>query len=128
MKFNELPIEIQEQLNAEREELKSKHINTPYKIHIYNADGTRYFCANRVCRSWNDNKGNYMPFGGGTYWTLIYGKVQFQRYRNVMGETDYSLCDGDCFKKSANGTIIPSRVETKKEVLGIIKQIGIFEL
>lgn len=128
MKFNELPIEIQEQLNKEREELKGKTTNTPYVIYLYNNEGTRYLYARRICRSYNDDKGNYMPFGGGTYWTITYGKVQFERYRNMMGETDYRLCDGLHFGKSANGTIIPSKVETKKEVIELIKQIGIFNI
>ena len=128
MKFNELPMEIQEQLNSERDAIKGKCINTPYEIHIYNADGTRYFYAHRVSISWNDDKGNYMPFGGGSYWEVRYGVVQIEAYKNPIGQRDYRLCYGRTFGKSMNGTIIPKRINKKKDVLAIIKSIGIFNL
>lgn len=129
MKFNELPTDAQFSLNREREELKGKCVNTPYVIHIYNAEGTRYFYARRISEPWSDpNTGNYMPFGGGTHWRLTYGAVQFEGYKNPVGERDYRLCDGKPFGKSKNGTVIPRIVSTKKEVLAIINQIGIFKL
>ncbi|MBP7856835.1 MAG: hypothetical protein KAZ98_03055 [Prevotella sp.] len=128
MKFNELPTDVQDQLNAEREKIKNKSVNTPYVVHIYNADGTRYFYARRVSEPWSDTKGNYMPFGGGSHWKLTYGAVQFEGYKNPVGERDYRLCDGKTYGKSANGTVIPRVLGSKKEVLSIIKQIGIFNL
>ena len=128
MKFSELPVETQKILNEEREEIRGKTINTDHLIHLYNKDDKRYTYARRHCRSWDDDKGHSMPFGGGSYWTLSYGKVQFERYRNPLGQRDYRLCDGVTFRKSANGTVIPSTVATKKEVINIINQIGIFNL
>lgn len=128
MKFNELPTDAQISLNRERDELKGKCVNTPYVIHIYNAEGTRYFYARRISESWNDDKGHYMPFGGGSHWRLSYGAVQFEGYKNPVGERDYRLCDGKTYGKSVNGTVIPRVVSTKKEVLAIINQIGIFKL
>lgn len=126
MKFSELSIEWQEQLTKDRKELAGRNINTSYEVVRYNAAGTRYFRARRVQKSWNDDKGNSMPFGGGSYWTVAYGAVQFRAYRNCMGEREYELCDGNKYSKSANGTVIPSRVATKKEVLEILKAIAIF--
>ena len=129
MKFNELPSDKQQALNREREQLKGKCTNTPYVIHIYNAEGTRYFYARRCCEAWSDPKtGNYMPFGGGSHWRLTYGAVQFKGYKNPVGERNYRLCDGKTYGKSMNGTIIPRTVGTKKEVLAIIQQIGIFKV
>ena len=128
MKLNELPSKVQERLSRERIELFDHCVNTPYLIHLYNEDGTRYLSARRCCMAWGDNKGNYMPFGGGSYWTIQYGVVQFHRYVNPVGEIEYELCDGKTYGKSVNGTIIPRRVETKKEVIDIIKNIGIFHL
>lgn len=40
---------------------------------------------------------------------------------------DYVLCRGKTYSKSANGTIIPASVKTKKEVLSIAKAIGILK-
>lgn len=128
MKFSELPAEVQAQLNKQREELKRKRINDPYNILLYNEEGTRYFYARRICESWNNDKGAYMPFGGGSHWNIWYGKVQFERFRNPVGEIDYRLCDGKTYGKSVNGTVIPVSVDTKKEVISIIKAIGIFNL
>ena len=128
MKFSELPTEIQMQLNREREELKKKAINTSYMVHLYSIDGSRYFYARRICESWNDNKGNSMPFGGGSHWRMSYGKVQIESFRNPVGEKDYRLCDGKTFSKSMNGVSIPREVKTKKEVMSIIQSIGIFNI
>lgn len=128
MTIQELPKEIQEQLAQERAQLSGKQINTAYEVKLYNADGTRYFSARRCCQSWNDDKGHAMPFGGGTYWRVRYGSVQFRAYKDLFGGRCYELCDGKTFSRSANGTVIPSRIETKKEVMSLIKSIGIFSI
>jgi hypothetical protein len=126
MKFEELPIETQEKLRGERENLFHKNINDPYHIEVYNKKGTRYLVATRAQKSWNDNKGNYMPFGGGSEWTVRYGEVQFRGYINPVGKRDYELCNGKEYRKSLNGTEIPKKIGTKKEVLELIKKIGVF--
>ena len=64
--------------------------------------------------------------GGGSEWTLQYGCIGFSRKKQVMGY-DYELCRGKTYSKSANGTIIPASVKTKKEVLSIAKAIGILK-
>lgn len=128
MTFQELPKKVQEQLTKERHELAGSMQNDAYSVHIYDSLGSRYFYAKRRCRSWNDDKGNSMPFGGGTYWIVKYGAVQFRKYRNPVGEIDYELCDGKSYGKSSNGTFIPKQVSTKKEVLDIVRRIGIFNL
>lgn len=128
MKFNELPVAVQERLNRERLTLKDKNYSGAYDIRLYNDAGTRYFSARRKQYSWNNDKGAYMPFGGGSRWYISYGCVQFERFRNPVGEIDYRLCDGKTYGKSANGTVIPRELGTKKEVLAVIKSIGIFNL
>lgn len=129
MKFSELPIDVQERLSKEMTELSKKNTNTAYRILLYNADGTRYFEADRICMPWQDDKGNYMPFGGGTYWKLRYGKVSFRRKIDTfIGYDEYVLSNGKTFGKSANGTIIPATLKTKKEVMAVAKAIGIFEI
>lgn len=127
MNFSELPQEVQDKLNRERKELCKKNHNTPYEVVLYNEDGTRYFHARRCCKVWADTKGHYMPFGGGTYWTVRYGAVQFKNERQVIGR-EYVLCDGKLYNRSKNGTEIFPEVETKKEVIAIAKAIGIFTL
>lgn len=126
MKFSDLPIEIQQQLNCERLNLRNRSINSAYEVLLYNQLGTRYFHARRHQNSWYDDKGNYMSFGGGSEWTLQYGCIGFSRKKQVMGY-DYELCRGKTYSKSANGTIIPTSVKTKKEVLSIAKAIGILK-
>lgn len=128
MKFSELPIDVQERLNENRKALVKQNTNTAYHICLYNTDGTRYFSAQRVCKPWNDDKGHYMPFGGGTSWVIRYGCVQFKPVRNPMGQIDYELCNGKVYGKSANGTIIPNSLPNKKDVINLINAIGIFIL
>lgn len=128
MKLSELPAEVQQQLAQQRAELSGKCINTAYRVELYNADGTRYFEAARCCKSWNDDKGHYMPFGGGTYWTIRYGAVQWAVRKDPLGGKAYELCNGKQYGKSANGTEIPKSLNTKKEVLALVKSIGIFTL
>ncbi|CAG9924819.1 MULTISPECIES: hypothetical protein [Bacteroides] len=126
MKFSELPIDTQQRLNDERSKLSNRTINNAYEVLLYNQSGTRFFSARRHQSSWQDDKGNYMPFGGGSEWTLQYGCIGFSRKKQVMGY-DYELCRGKTYSKSANGTIIPAAVKTKKEVLSIAKAIGILK-
>lgn len=127
MKLSDLSQSWQDQLKASQLLLCQKNRNTPYEVTRYDKNGTRYFYARRCCKSWNDDKGHSMPFGGGTYWTIAYGRVAFRGYINPCGETEYELCDGPRFNKSMNGTVIPSEVATKKEVLALLAKIGIFD-
>lgn len=126
MKFSELAKDIQDRLIQERKNLHSKNINTSYEVLVYNEAGTRFFNARRVQGSYQDNRGNYMPFGGGSKWNLRYGEVGWRSFRNPVGELDAELCTGRLFGKSSNGTQIPKSVSSKKEVLDLINQIGIF--
>ena len=126
MKFSELPKQVQEKLTKDKEDLYLKKINTSYEVLVYNEDGSRFFNARRVQSAWHDNNGNYMPFGGGSEWTIKYGEMGFRTHRNPFGGIDAELCMGRTFGKSSNGTVIPRSVGTKKEVLALIAQIGIF--
>lgn len=124
MKFGELPQAVQNKLKADHEQLPNHRVNTAYTIELYNAAGTRYFIAQRRCRCWNDTKGNYMPFGGGSYWTVSYGKVQVRAYKSCMGTQEYELFNGKRFNKSVNGIVIPAELDTKKQVIELIKKLG----
>ena len=126
MKLDDLDIKIKNELLEQRKELCSKwKQNSAYDICFTNTDGTRYFKAKRVVLSWNDDKGHYMPFGGGTYWQIRYGKIKWATEKNPIGGTVYVWVQSrETFSNSANGTVIPNEVKTKKEVLEIAKQIG----
>lgn len=126
MKLDDLDIKIKNELLEQRKELCSKwKQNSAYDICFTNTDGTRYFKAKRVVLSWNDDKGHYMPFGGGTYWKIRYGKIKWATGKNPIGGTVYVWVQSrETFSKSANGTVIPNEVKAKKEVLEIAKQIG----
>lgn len=126
MKLDDLDSKIKNELLEQRKELCSKwKQNSAYDICFTNTDGTRYFKAMRVVLSWNDDKGHYMPFGGGTYWKIIYGKIKWATVKNPIVGKDYVWVQSrETFSKSANGTVIPIKLKTKKEVLEIAKQIG----
>ena len=126
MKLDDLGSKIKNELLEQRKELCSKwKQNSAYDICFTNTDGTRYFKAMRVVLSWNDDKGHYMPFGGGTYWKIRYGKIKWATVKNPVGGKDYVWVQSrETFSKSANGTVIPIKLKTKKEVLEIAKQIG----
>lgn len=117
MTFNELPRDVQEYLTIQKKALCGKSINTPYKILIYNEAGTRYFYAQRKQNEWSDDKGNYMPFGGGSSWHIRYGIVQFHKYTSPVGTYQWDWVNGKVFGKSANGTVIPGISKQKKKSL-----------
>lgn len=126
MMLDDLDIDIKNSLLESRKNLCSEwKENTAYRVCFTNPEGTRYFMAVRCCISWADDKGNSMPFGGGTYWKITYGKILWKTGRDVMGQkTYYWVKSNKTFGKSSNGTIIPTKVGTKKEVLEIAKNIG----
>lgn len=125
MRFSELPQQVQDSLASEQSLLHLKQVNTAYEVLVYNKSGTRFFHARRVQSSWQGN-GAYMPFGGGSMWSINYGEMGFRLCRNPFGEIDAELRMGKTFGKSKNGTVIPKSVGTKREVLALITEIGIF--
>lgn len=125
MRFSELPQQVQDSLTSEQSHLHLKQVNTAYEVLFYNKTGTRFFHARRVQSSWQGN-GAYMPFGGGSVWAIKYGEMGFRTCRNPFGGIDAELREGKTFGKSKNGTVIPKSVSTKREVLALIAQIGIF--
>lgn len=124
MKLNELPIEIQNELNAKRAMLHvTEHCNTPWRVSLVNKEGTRYFLATRH----NDFAGYGSIYG---WWRVRYGKVLWDRQKQPLGnDYDYFwVLSGKTFSKSKNGTDVPREVHTKKEVLELARKIGIFEI
>lgn len=126
MTLNDLDIETRNRLVKMRNELsKTWKENSAYRICFTNPEGTRYFSAIRKVISWNDDKGHYMPFGGGSYWQIKYGKIKWTTEKDPIGGKVYLWVKSrETFSKSANSTIIPKEVKTKKEVLEIAKKIG----
>ena len=128
MNINELPIEAQQWIERRRVAIANKVINTPYEIELCNATGTRYFLAMRRQAAWWDDKGHYLPFGGGSQWDIRYGVINWRRCKNPLGEWEYDINYGKCYAKSQNGTVIPTTLKTKKEVIELAKAIGIFNI
>jgi len=134
MKLNELPQEIQDKLIADREEWKGKLASGAYYVTAYNKNGTRFFSATRRCVGWQDTKsGNSMPFGGGTYWVIRYGAIQWQHKvrRDPFGQVydEYSWVRSKIFSKTTNpetGEVIdiPSELGTKKDVVALLAKLG----
>lgn len=128
MKFIELPLEVQERLKQEQKELHTHNVNKAYWIRLYNEAGTRYIECKRATIPYIGDKGGYMPFGGGSYWNIEYGKMAFCKQKHQIGNGfDWVLCMGGNFT-SVNGYEIPKQVKTKKEALEVIKRIGKFKV
>lgn len=113
MKFSELPIDVQERLNENSSTCQTEHQYRISYLLIQYGRNTLFFSTTGL-KPWNDDKGHYMPFGGGTSWVIRYGCVQFKLVRNPMGQIDYELCNGKVYGKSANGTIIPNSLPNKR--------------
>lgn len=124
MTLLDLPTNLQERFKKLHEEFIGRRYNTAYQVLVFNAEGTRFFRAERISKASNWN----LHFGGGSYWTIQYGAVGFRVYNNLMGERDIEPGYGKTFKKAANGTVIPEEVATKEEVLLIARAIGIFNI
>jgi hypothetical protein len=132
MKLHELPQEIQDKLNADRDGWKGHVASGAYGVTAYNKLGTRYFMATRRCVSWYDLKGHSMPFGGGTYWEVRYGEMKWSHNvrRNPLGERydEYSWVHSTTYRSVTNpetGEVveIPGRLDTKKEVMALLKKL-----
>lgn len=132
MKLNELPQNIQNELNADRDNWKGTIQQNGYKVIAFNKKGTRFFIATRHCIGWQDtNTGNSMPFGGGTYWKVRYGIMNWKKItsRNPIGEVEvkYIWVRGKTYSSitKTDGSIleIPAELSTKKEVMKILKQL-----
>ena len=126
MKLQELPKEIQQGLIEERKTLCEKwHRNTPWEVCFVNEDGTRFFHAYRK----NDFAG-YGSISG--WWIVRYGEIRWRHtYKNEWGfeEEKYEWVESrKTYSIAANGTQIPSDVHTKKDVLDLVKKIGIFNV
>lgn len=134
MKLNELPQDIQNKLIADRNNWKGHIASGSYGVTAYNQNGTRFFSANRRCIGWQHNEyaNCSMPFGGGTYWEIKYGQIQwtYKRRKDPLGETytEYQWVRSKYFCRTTNeetGEVveIPTRLNTKKEVMALLKKL-----
>ena len=73
-----------------------------------------------------------MPFGGGTYWEIKYGQIQWQHKvrRDPLGEKydEYMWVRSKFFARTTNVTTgevieIPTTLNTKKEVMELLKKL-----
>lgn len=119
MKYSELKEEYQQDLIQQISKLVSIVINSPYVVSVYTK--TRHFYARRITKSWN-GKGNYMPFGGGSYWKVTYCNLGFARRLDPFGGHYYEIVDGKQFTRK--GDVIIENKGTKKEVVKLAKQLG----
>lgn len=123
-KLTELPEEIKNALIEERNHLcETWKLNNSYHVCFVNKEGTRFFAADRISVA-----GLYHAFGGGSYWRVRYGSIKWGMNRGIMGTYEYSWRKSTIYTRSSNGTIIPMQVDTKKEVMDLVKNIGIFEV
>lgn len=124
----DLPMEYQEELARLRSNLRDE--NTPYSVTLYNNSGRLAFIARRCQRSWEDHRtGNYMPFGGGSYWTIACVPVQWRPRKDVLGNGfTLELCNGKRYGKYGDGKVIPTELATKAEVLALARDMGLFNI
>ena len=126
MNLNELPQNIQDQLREERTQLYINwRKNTSHEICFTNKEGTRYFYAKRKL----DNPTPGMGCYGSSTWRVSYGKILWEIRTIGWGIEYYEwVMTNQKFGKAANGTVIPSRIKTKKEVMDVAKAIGTLEM
>lgn len=123
MTIDELPIEEQNRLRETKPAFVGRRINSVREVLAYDKTGTRYFHA------WREYRGSrYGNYGNPSEWRIRYGKVQFCSEKDPFGDIYYEWCNGKTFGKSPNGTVIPSFVGTKKEVMDVLNKIGIFDI
>lgn len=115
MTIDELPIEAQQDLRDSKPAFVGRHINDHREVLLYNEAGTRYFHAWRVYEG-------VRTMGNPSYWKVRYGKVQFATSKDPLGGICYEWCNGKQFT-SVMGVEIPRGVDTKKQVLAILKQL-----
>lgn len=127
MTLSDLPQDIQDELRKKRAELyKTWKTNNSYHILFTNLEGTRYFKADRISTPYSDLNGNYMPFGGGSYWKISYGKILWNRQKLPMncGYDYFWVASSSKYSTSKNGTEIPDKLAQKSEVIELAKKIG----
>lgn len=135
MKFNELPINEQERLRAERLNMHNHPTNTPFLIEVYSEDGMRKFSAERYQYAYKDNKGGYLPFGGGSQWKISYSgwawgfDIQRDDFNKCVKVPINIWPRRFSYKTFEDGTRVevPRVVKTKKEVIALIKELGCFD-
>ena len=124
MKFNELPVKVQEKLTQERAEA---HItwkrNDAYNVRFTNKEGTRCFEATRE-QTVNAPYG--IVLSSSSVWVVSHYSINVKVLGGLCPQ--YILSVGQKFNKSFNGTEIPQYVSTKAEVLKIAKSIGTLEM
>ena len=131
MKFNELPIEVQDRLKSELAEKANKCTNTAFEIRIYSKTGKFWLWARRHVGSCVNKNGNPWILGGSHAWTVRFGDVGFRSYKNPLGQTDWMLDETVTYTghELSTGEVIkiPKEVSTKKEVLALIASLPMFD-
>ena len=123
--FDDLTQEAKKDFFNDLKGLSFSSVNEAYEVRLYNKKANRVFIAKRTCVA-SDSLN--MAFGGGTFWKLYYSEVQYKIQSDLAGDLYATTCTGKSFGKSSNGTIIPSSVNTKSEVISIAQSIGIFNI
>lgn len=129
MLLSELPEDIQKGLIESRKELKDKwSINTSYEVCVVDKDCTRYLYAYRS-NDWDGYRCN------ASAWYISYGAIQWRKQVEHFGwgfpdKVEYIWVKGKRFgsrtKEDGSKVDIPKSVHRKKEVLQLIKELGIF--
>jgi len=131
MKFEELPIEVQERLKAEIAEQANTFSDGAFFLKIYSKNGLRWIYAYRSVGDCVNKNGNPWRLGGPQNWTISYGAVQFESYKNPCGEKSWRLYEGKTFRstKLKDGTVIevPRTLPKKKDVLEFISTFPGFD-
>lgn len=126
---SQLPQEYQDQLAKMRSELKDE--NTPFAITLHSKNGRVAFYARRCQHAWENHRtGNRLNFGGGSYWTIVCCPIQWRPRKDLMGGGfSLELCDGPRYGKyGKDDKAIPRQLATKKEVLELAREIGLFNI
>ena len=131
MKFNELPQEVQDRLNAEIAEKANKFYDGAFELKIYSTAGTRGIYAYRSVAGCVNKNGHDWRLGGPQNWTIRFFGLQFESYTTPVGTRDWRLCESKTFNalilKDGTRIEIPKTLPKKKDVLALIASMPIFD-
>lgn len=134
MKFNELPKEVQDRLLSELAAKANTCHNTAFEIKIYSRNGKRYLYARRCVGDSVNKYGHSWRLGGPHCWEIQYGPVQFESYRDQLGQKDWRLTESTLFTSIKPGIhdgeevfFVPKTLKSKKDVIDLISDLGKFD-
>jgi len=110
-------------ISRERKNLRG--IDTAEEILLYDKKRTVYVHAERVAGGWAQEGRLPAHHCTGTSWKVRSGSVVTRRLKNASGSVTIIFTHGEPQQAPViNNIIIPDHMQTKREILSLVKRIG----